>query len=495
MFAVLDIGKTNKKTLILDSKLKIVAQEKTSLSEYESDGVRLEQPEQIFNWFLEMLTKFTDEYDIKSIAVTTQGASLVCLDKDGSLIIPPLAYTNDGGEDFDRDFFDKFGSKEVLQRETHTAPIGSMINCAKLIYYLQLKYEREFRNVAEILFYPQFFVKRLTGVSVTEPTYLGCHTYLYDNSKKGYSRIADELGIKKLLPQTFVSPWTRVGNVTPEICKKTGLSPDCVVTAGIHDSNSSLLPYIITNEQDFVLNSTGTWCVLMHRSNDTSIKDSELCKTIFYNFDAFANPVKTAVFMGGREFEVYSKLIESTHQQQGMPDFCPELYQEVLTSSDFFFIPSVEVGVGILPDSKPKVIYKGKAYLLDELQIPEIASMVFEDYERSFAALNCSIAAQSKIAIDYTNSINNTQLFIEGGFRKNQAYCQLLAELYPEAEVYTTNLEEATAMGAGILAKAALDNTDPYTLRDLVNITKEQIVAIGINGVERYTESFIELSS
>lgn len=495
MFAVLDIGKTNKKTLILDSTLKIVAQEKTSLSEYESGGIRLEQPEQIFNWFLDMISKFTGKYDIKSIAVTTQGASLVCLDKDGGLAIPPLAYTNDGGEDFDRKFFGKFGSKEVLQRETHTAPIGSMINCAKLIYFLQLKYQNEFKNVAEILFYPQFFVKRLTGVSVTEPTYLGCHTYLYDDSRKGYSRIADELGIKKLLPQTFVTPWARVGNVTPEICEKTGLSPDCVVTAGIHDSNSSLLPYIITNEQDFVLNSTGTWCVLMHRSKDTLIKDSELGKTIFYNFDAFANPVKTAVFMGGREFEVYSKLIEGVHQRQGMPEFCPKLYQDVLTGSEFFFIPSVEVGVGILPDSKPKVVYKGAKYSLDELQVPEIASKVFDDYERSFAALNCSIAAQSKIAIDYTNSVNKTQLFIEGGFRKNQAYCQLLAELYPEAEVYTTNLEEATAMGAGILAKAALDNTVPSTLKDLVNITKEQIVATGIKGIDRYTQRFMELSN
>lgn len=494
MIAVLDIGKTNKKTLILDSNLHIVAQEKTSLSEYFSEDVRLEQPEQIFEWFLDSLAKFTGKYAIKAIAVTTQGASLVCLDAQGKLAVPPLAYTNDGGEEFDSEFYSRFGSRDILQRETLTAPIGSMINCAKLIFFLQKKYPRDFTKVAQILFYPQFFVNRLTGVSVVEPTYLGCHTYLYDNVKKGYSRVADELGVRELLPVQKVAPWTNVGTVTPEVCARTGLAADCIVTAGIHDSNSSMLPYIITSEEDFTLNSTGTWCVLMHRSNSTDISDDELGKTIFYNFDAFSNPVKTAVFMGGREYEVYSKLIEEVHQRQGMPEFSPEVYQRVISEKNFFFVPSVEVGVGILPESKPAIYYQGKRYPLADIRSSAVAARVFADYELSFAALNCSLAAQTKIAIDYANSGNTAQLFIEGGFRKNAAYCQLLADMFPKAEIYTTSLEEATAIGAGIIAKAALLDSDPYCARDDISIEKTRYIPAGINGMDGYVGRFVELS-
>ena len=495
MLAVLDIGKTNKKTLILDSKLQIVAQEKTSLSEYLAGDMRLEQPEQIFDWFLESLAKFTGEYRIEAIAVTTQGASLVCLDQEGRIALPPLAYTNDGGEEFENEFYTRFGSKEDLQRETLTAPIGSMINCAKLIFFLQQKYPDDFSRVAQILFYPQFFVNRLTGISVVEPTYLGCHTYLYDDRIKGYSRVAEELGIKDLLPEVMVHPWSRAGTVTPEVCKRSGLPADCIVTAGIHDSNSSMLPYIITSESDFTLNSTGTWCVLMHRSKNTDISENELGKTIFYNFDAFGKPVKTAVFMGGREYEVYSRLIESVHQRQGMPEFSLEVYQRVIRECDFVFVPSVEVGVGILPESQPAVYYKGKRYPLADIQRPEVAQEVFEDYELSFAALNCSLAAQSKVAIDYANSANTTQLFVEGGFRRNSAYCQLLADLFPAAAIFTTNLEEATAIGAGIIAKAALQNSDPYCARDDINIEKNRIAPAGITGISDYVAKFIELSS
>ncbi len=494
MIAVLDIGKTNKKTIIFDSSLQIVAQNKTSLGEYEKNGKRVEQPEEIFNWFLDCLSEYNGIYKIDAISVTTQGASLVCLDKGGRLALPPLAYTNDGGAEFDEDFYSRFGSREKLQRETLTAPIGSMINCAKLIYFLQREYPSEFTNVAEVLFYPQYFVNRLTGQSVTEPTYLGCHTYLFDAEFKGYSRVASELGITKLLPERIVAPWTNVGRVTEDVVRRTGVNPDCIVTAGIHDSNSSLLPYIITTEEDFTLNSSGTWCVLMHRSNSTKIKDDELGKTIFYNFDAFSQPVKTSVFMGGKEYEVYSRIIEGVHGRSGMPDFSVDIYQQVLSECDYFFIPSVEVGVGILPNSIPAVHYKGSAYPLTEVQKPEIAKVIFADYELAFAALNCSLAAQSKIAIDYTNSNATTQLYIEGGFRNNPAYCQLIADLYPEAEIYTTNLEQATAIGAGIIAKAALENSDPYCAKSDILIEKNRIKPVSLDNMKEYVAKFINLS-
>ncbi len=494
MIAVLDIGKTNKKTIIFDSSLQIVAQKKTCLSEYEVSSKRLEQPEAIFDWFLECLAEYSGTYEINAIAVTTQGASLVCLDNAGNLALPPLAYTNDGGDSFDNDFYSRFGSREKLQRETLTAPIGSMINCAKLIYFLQREYPSEFENVAKILFYPQFFVHRLTGQAVTEPTYLGCHTYLYDAITKGYSRVATELGIVELLPERIVSPWTNVGCITEEVSKRTGISPDCIVTAGIHDSNSSLLPYIITSAQDFTLNSTGTWCVLMHRSKTTALLDNELGKTIFYNFDAFSEPVKTAVFMGGKEYEVYSSIIEGVHRRKGMPDFNQEVYQKVLSDNDYFFIPSVEVGVGILPESRPAVHYKGEVYPLAAVQDKEVAKKIFADYELAFAALNCSLAAQSKIAIDYANSNATTQLYIEGGFRNNFAYCQLLADLYPGAEIYTTNLKEATAIGAGIIAKAALENSDPYCAKNDISIEKTRIMPALLTNMDEYVAKFIKFS-
>jgi hypothetical protein len=40
-------------------------------------------------------------------------------------------------------------------------------------------------------------------------------------------------------------------------------------------------------KEDFILNTTGTWCVIMKKSKDISFKKDELGKVVFYNISAF----------------------------------------------------------------------------------------------------------------------------------------------------------------------------------------------------------------
>ena len=495
MIVVLDIGKTNKKILVINDKLEVLEKVTGSFNEYEKDGVRFEQPEEIFNWFVENLRELAKSYTIDSISVTTHGASLVCLDESGSIAVPPVAYTTDAGEEFDIEFYGKFGESAALQKETSTARVGSLVNSAKLIYFVQKKYPDEYKKVEKILFYPQYFVYKLTGIAVTEPTYLGCHSYLYDFETATFSRLVKELGIEdKLAP---ISQTCRnVGTLSDECIKQTGINRNCVVTAGIHDSNSSLLPHILTNDKPFILNSTGTWCVLMSRSGDGKIENNELGKTIFYNVDAFNKPVKTAIFMGGREYEVYSKLIEDVHSRTGLPEYDQEVYDKILQKNEFFFIPSVEVGVGIFPDSKPRVIRDGVEYsLADLLKSSALCSEVFSNYEESFAALNLSLVAQTAFGIEYLSGVkadklSGMQILIEGGFRKNIPYCRLLAELYDQCEVVTTNLEEATAIGAALQSLLASDLHAMDTSSGDLMISRDRVVPLEGCKLTSYIDAF-----
>jgi sugar (pentulose or hexulose) kinase len=459
--AVIDIGKTNKKVLIFDENLQLIDSAYQAFDEIIEGDIHLEQTTAAFTWFKKQLHSFAQTYDIACLSVTTHGATVMCIDRAGQLATPPVAYTTEASEDFRREFYETFGNREDLQRTTATAEIGSMINLGKLLFFLKKTYPTDFAKIDKILNYPQYFGYLFTGQIGADPTYMGCHSYLYDFSKKAYSDVAGKLGILDKLPAKIQKSWEVLGTVTPEISQETGLSEDCLVTMGIHDSNSSLLPYLVKGYQNFVLNSTGTWCVAMHPTDTVSFQQDELGKLVFFNLDAFFNPVKTSIFMGGLEFGTYKGILSDLHQSDRFPEFDPEIYRELIAKRECFILPSVVKGTGIFPDALPQVIENGQSYSLADIQNGSRCPELFQNYERTFATLILSLVLQTKSALEMVGFDGQGTIFTEGGFRNNRAYNALLASIYPNARTATTKMAEATAFGAAILGKAALDGTSP----------------------------------
>ena len=202
--------------------------------------------------------------NIKVISVSTHGATYTLVDENGDGVVPQVAYNSDPGEAFHKKFYELCGDPIELQKNTATPNFNLLINPAKGIFYSKLKFPEMFSEAKHLLLYPQYFGYWLTGEICADPTYVGNHTYLWDFKNNKWSEVADKLGIRSLLPATFKKPWDSIGKIKDEIAKKTGLSIDTIVTAGIHDSNASLLPYMISMDEAFLLNSTGTWCVIMN---------------------------------------------------------------------------------------------------------------------------------------------------------------------------------------------------------------------------------------
>lgn len=93
-----------------------------------------------------------------------------------------------------------------------------------------------------------------------------------------------------------------MGSIFEEITAQTGLPPSVKVASGIHDSNASILPYLHTQKDPFCVVSTGTWVVSMAVGGQ-NIELSEENDTL-YNVNALGQPLPSAQFMGGREFEL-----------------------------------------------------------------------------------------------------------------------------------------------------------------------------------------------
>jgi L-fuculokinase len=490
--AVFDIGKTNKKLLIYDENLKLIDTARGQFPEYTEGEVHLEPVEEMTEWYLDRLSDFSAVYNIRAVSVATQGATAVCVKKDGTMAVPPIAYTTEPGENFHKRFYERFGGIEKIHRTTATVPMGDFLNIAQLLAYYQETCPADFNRTEAILGFPQYFGYVLTGKAGAEPTYMGCHTLLWEHANNRWSYIAEGLGVLDKLPKRLSKSWDILGTITPEIRKRTGLPEDTVVTMGIHDSNASLLPYLVKMNDKMVLNSTGTWCAVMHPADSIAFDEDEIGKVVYYNLDIHARPVKTSIFLGGLEFEAWSEELKKINGKTDIPPFEPKLYKEAAAERCCFILPTIVQGSGQFPDSEARVVENEKTFTFADVQNGKFPGF-FRDYNKSMAVLNLSIAAQTKVAMERVGLRNGMPIFTEGGFQKNPDYNALLTGMYPDSRVYLSNLSEATAFGAALLGKAALDKKDPLDLGGFFEIEQREVKKFNVAGLPGYFQAFLEL--
>ncbi|MCG8309882.1 MAG: hypothetical protein MI975_20970 [Cytophagales bacterium] len=491
--AVLDIGKTNKKIFIYNPELKIVGQEFTRIPEIEDNRILLDDVESLKSWILDTFSKLSKQFDIKVITTSAHGATYSLVDESANSVVPQVAYNTDPGEKFHDEFFNRFGDPVELQKSTATPNFNLLINPAKGILYTKEKYAHQFRKVKRILLYPQFFGFWLTGNACADPTYVGNHTYLWNFEKRDWSDVVDKLGIRHLLPRSFKNPWESLGVIKEDIAERTGLSKATIVTTGIHDSNASMLPYMISMQEPFLLNSTGTWCVIMNEKEDVKFKNEELGKVVFYNLNAFWKPIKTAIFLGGMEFEHYAGMLQRIHNRSDYPAFREEVYQQVIDDCEEFILPSVAKGIGQFPDSRPRIVERSAVFSLEEVESGKSIPAFFRDYEKALAVLNLSLAIQTKVSFDRADMTEGMQVFTEGGFSRNDSYNTLMTSFYPHSDFYLTDLKEASAFGAAITGKMAVEKIDVKSLGSFISIDKKHVPKNKLTGIGNYFQKFVSL--
>lgn len=490
--AVLDIGKTNKKLFVFDEALQVADSAVKTVPPVDREGVRVENVDALLEWFYTTLAEFASRYPIRAIGCSAHGAAFIGVDQNGAQSVPLVDYTFEPDESLHNEFFAMAGDPIELQKTTATVELKPLINPAKLLYFTKNQYPREFEQSAWFLPYSSFIGMQLTGKPNAEWTYVGCHTYLWDFQHGRWSSVAESLGIRDKLPTSVGKPWDVLGTVRPEIAERCGLDPQTVVTAGIHDSNAALVPYLLNQEEEFVLNSTGTWCVVMQPGETVHFEPDELGKSVFFNISAFGTPVKTAVLMAGAEYEVYTGILSTMHTGVPMPAFNLDVYRSVVSAKSQFILPGVVVGAGQFPDSTARVVEGNETYTLEEIRSGERVPAFFHDLPTAYAVLNLSLAVQSRVAFERVGVDRVRHVYTEGGFRKNADYNHLMASLFPALEVYRTSMAEASAVGAAACAFIASENCDPGDAASLLCIDRDPVSGVDIPGLREYADALIE---
>ncbi len=496
--AVIDIGMTNKKVAIYNEHLEQIdsihkefrplpIQDPVTGKKIPSHNLAAME-----SWFIEQLHIFAQKYPIKAISVTTHGATFVCINKHGEVCAPCLFYTYEPGTDFQDNFYKLCGTKNDLQQETYTPAFSAMINMAKGIQFLQQNFSPDFEKTETILAFPQYWVFRLTGQKSYEATFNACHTYLWDQQKNTWSSIVDKLNIRAKLPTQFNATCNKAGTITPEIAEKIGLDTSVIVTTGIHDSNASLLPYLAKNtSNDFILNSTGTWCVCMHPQETAEFKKDDIGKVVFFNRSALDKPVKTSIFLGGMEVDTYVKLYQRECKTTDFPVATITAAQTLINEKKVFILPEVVPGSGQFPESKAGIFENGKFFPLADIQKGTAIPAILSDKEHFFAALDLSLVIQTETALIHAGLQKGIRIFTEGGFRQNKLYNSLLSSILSENGVYLTNMKEATAAGCAMTALMAITCKTHTELAPFLTIENESVGKTNITGFNDYKAEWL----
>ncbi len=426
---IFDIGKTNKKVLLFDKKLQIVSEEEDKFEEIVDDnGFACDDIEEIEKWVFQSTNKYLSDpaYDIKAINFTTYGATLMYIDKNGERLTPVYNYLKPLPEGTAESLYESYGGKEEFSRKTASPALG-MLNSGLQALWLKIHKPEVFEKVAHILHFPQYLSFKLTGEIASEHTSIGCHTAMWDFDEMRYHDWIRDKGIQ--LPQPVsveqVYPATKINSNVP-------------VGIGIHDSSSSLVPYFKHTKDAFALASTGTWSINMNPFNHTPLTREQLEMDCLAYMSIQQKPVKSSRFFLGHIHDVnaerltgFFKVDKNAFKKVGVDAALLEKFKEKNKGERVFFS-------GTMPED----------FIDKDADLGKFGSF-HEAYHQLMIDLTTLTADSINMVITPEDKTKN--LFITGGFAKNPLFTRLLAARFCDKTVYTSEIANATSLGAALV--------------------------------------------
>ena len=447
LVAILDIGKTHIKLHVLDESGELIEAFELANQVVTSGPYPHYDTDSHWDWLLDTLAGFNAVGDISKIVPVTHGAAAALVDETG-LVLPVLDYEYEGVASTDtqyellRDPFEDSLSPKL--------PLG--LNLAHQLHWQQQHFPEAFSRATALLLYPQYWAWRLSGVLATELTSLGAHSDLWRPEKKDFSSLVSRMSWTRLIPP--IQPaWQVLGTIRQDVAVRTGLSANCEILCGIHDSNASYLRYIKDQSESISVVSTGTWVICMGGSISTRQLDEQ--RDMLANVDVFGQPVPCARFMGGREFAVIS---ETLGKQAGSSLENVRNYVQQGTMA----LPSFAQTGGPFMNQTGQFVYGSQGSSVDGPTLGSLYCALVTDY-----------------CLDLLDA--RDRIVIEGPFIKDKVFTGTLAALRPEQEICVSSDMTGTVSGACLLANWEVQQQRPAS---------GQITAMDLPGIFRYRDQW-----
>lgn len=440
VIAIFDVGKTNKKLFLFDEHYNIVFEKSAKFSETtDEDGFACENLESLRLSVFDSLREVfrNPEFVVKAINFSTYGASFVFLDQEGLPLTPLYNYLKPFPKNLQEKFYNTYGGEEEFSFRTASPVLGSL-NSGLQLY--RMKYEKPeiFRKIKYALHLPQYLSHLISGRYYSDITSIGCHTGLWDFQKNDYHEWVQKEGIPEKLPPVVPSDQV-VPASFPGNSYSTGV--------GLHDSSAALIPYLVSFQEPFILISTGTWCISMNPFYNAPLTMEDLQNDCLCYMQYKGKPVKASRLFAGYEHEQQLKRIaahfshSTTHYRN--ISYNHEIISRLLNLNGRSF-------ASVSQEEALDLSVFSRRNLSD-----------FSSGEEAYHQLMLDLTVQQVISTRLVlKSTTVKRIFVDGGFSNNEIYMNLLAEYFPETEIFAASMPQATATGTALAIHPAW-NTRP----------------------------------
>jgi sugar (pentulose or hexulose) kinase len=405
VIAVFDIGKTNKKVFLWSTTFEIVFEKQQTFDEIvDEDGFACEDLAALQQWIVSTFSELCQmpEFELIGLNFSAYGASFVYVNGAGDPVAPLYNYLKPVSTPFP---YMDFGGENEFARKT-ASPILGNLNSGLQVY--ESTFRPFWSEVFKALHFPNYLASLFTGRLVSEITSIGCHTALWDFDAGQYH------------------PWvSKIEDKLAPISTESSLEIDGIhYGLGLHDSSAALVPYLRCISEDFVLLSTGTWCIAMHPFNESPLHADELANDVLCYLQPNGKPVKASRLFGGH-FHVEQVARMEKHFGGSFKDlkFSNRVFSLFGANSSIFESAFASRDLNDFPDL-------ASAY--DQFMVDLVGQQIF--------SLNLLL-----------QDAPVKQLLVDGGFSKNEWYMRLLARAFPELEVYAAEVAQASALGAALM--------------------------------------------
>lgn len=207
---------------------------------------------------------------IESIGIDTWGVDFVCVGDDGALLRNPVSYR----DPYTTGIMDGYFANAVPRKDVYriTGIQFMEFNSLFQFYAMQRDGNTALKNASKLLFMPDALGWMLTGNAVCEYTIASTSQMLNPVTKDLDPMLLDSIGLSRDMFGPMVMPGHRIGVLTDEVRKITGLGPVPVIAVAGHDTASAVAA-VPASDGNFAYLSSGTWSLMGIETQQPIISD------------------------------------------------------------------------------------------------------------------------------------------------------------------------------------------------------------------------------
>lgn len=274
-----DIGTTGTKTMLFSEDGEILA---TAYKGYEiikgSNGFVEQDPE---DWWRAVVQTVREclarvgpsvKEDIRAIAFSTQGGSMVPVTADGTPLSLAASWMDTRASEQSRLFSENKG-KDYFYLKTGWRLSGSL-NLVQIKWLKDNKadvFNKAFKFISTI----EYINYKLTGVFACDLTNAGITQLLNISSGKWDGELAEMAGVDESRLGELIRSGEVIGHLSEDAARELGLNTEVRVVSGGHDQYCAALGSASVNEGDVLLSAGTAWVVL--GISDKPVFDASSC--------------------------------------------------------------------------------------------------------------------------------------------------------------------------------------------------------------------------